>query len=199
MFGYSIRATGSFAVCAIAVLAGTAAPGFAQDRLRIIPPSQSQEDMTRSFRQIIVAPAVRPTAVPVTPAAAGPAATAPVPSAVPASIADVSLMLRVEFEFGRATLTPQAQAMLIMVGAAMNDSQLQPYRFLVEGHTDAVGSDEANQRLSERRAGAVVQFLASRGVGSGRLHSIGYGESRTIPGTLPTDAQNRRVEFVRAR
>jgi OOP family OmpA-OmpF porin len=69
----------------------------------------------------------------------------------------------------------------------------------VTGHTDSVGSDAFNQRLSERRAQAVVAYLESKGVGAGRLRASGAGESQPIAdnGTEEGRAKNRRVELKR--
>lgn len=70
-------------------------------------------------------------------------------------------------------------------------------RLNVEGHTDSVGSDEDNQRLSERRSQAVIDYLTKRGVPAGRLRAIGHGEAQPL---LPNDSpanrsRNRRIEF----
>ncbi|WP_295556223.1 OmpA family protein [uncultured Hyphomicrobium sp.] len=70
-------------------------------------------------------------------------------------------------------------------------------RVEVEGHTDAEGTDERNQNLSERRARAVVNSLGLAGVDKDRLSSVGYGASRPV---APNDtregmARNRRIEF----
>jgi outer membrane protein OmpA-like peptidoglycan-associated protein/osmotically-inducible protein OsmY len=68
----------------------------------------------------------------------------------------------------------------------------------IEGHTDSEGTPERNQRLSDRRAQAVVSYLARAGVDAARLVAIGYGETRPI---VPNDtadnrARNRRIEFT---
>ena len=68
----------------------------------------------------------------------------------------------------------------------------------VAGHTDAHGSVEYNQRLSENRARAVVEYLVSHGIDPHRLTFKGYGKSRPID-TNTTDegrSRNRRVEFL---
>ncbi|PLX36771.1 MAG: hypothetical protein C0606_13215 [Hyphomicrobiales bacterium] len=67
----------------------------------------------------------------------------------------------------------------------------------IEGHTDADGSDEANQALSEARARAVADYLGGAGVAGDRLSAIGYGESRPVASndTDEGKAQNRRIEF----
>ena len=67
----------------------------------------------------------------------------------------------------------------------------------VEGHTDADGTSERNQSLSERRARSVVDYLVRAGVVAGRLDAIGYGETRSIApnDTTENKAKNRRIEF----
>lgn len=67
----------------------------------------------------------------------------------------------------------------------------------VEGHTDAEGTDERNQRLSERRAQAVVDYLVERGVPIERMMAVGYGASQpVVPNDTPENmARNRRIEF----
>lgn len=67
----------------------------------------------------------------------------------------------------------------------------------IEGHTDSSGQDSYNQSLSEKRAGAVRDYLLSRGVDAARVTSAGYGESRPIADNSTSDgrAQNRRVEL----
>ncbi len=68
----------------------------------------------------------------------------------------------------------------------------------IEGHTDAEGTSERNQRLSDRRAQSVVGYLAKAGVDQGRLRGVGYGETRPIaPNDTPDNrARNRRIEFT---
>jgi OmpA-OmpF porin, OOP family len=73
----------------------------------------------------------------------------------------------------------------------------------IEGHTDSIGSESYNQRLSERRALAVKHYLVSRGVAGDRLDTVGYGESRPVaPNKTPDGkdnpegrAMNRRAEL----
>jgi outer membrane protein OmpA-like peptidoglycan-associated protein/osmotically-inducible protein OsmY len=68
----------------------------------------------------------------------------------------------------------------------------------IEGHTDAEGTPERNQLLSDRRANSVREFLTKAGVEPGRLMAIGYGQSRNIaPNDTPENrARNRRIEFT---
>jgi outer membrane protein OmpA-like peptidoglycan-associated protein len=67
----------------------------------------------------------------------------------------------------------------------------------IEGHTDSKGSNEANRKLSQRRADSVLKFLVERGVPSARLSAIGHGEEQPIENntTEAGRAENRRVEF----
>jgi outer membrane protein OmpA-like peptidoglycan-associated protein len=68
----------------------------------------------------------------------------------------------------------------------------------VAGHTDSTGTDQYNQRLSERRADTVAQYLATRGVQSARLLTIGAGESYPVASNETAEGrqQNRRVELT---
>jgi outer membrane protein OmpA-like peptidoglycan-associated protein len=68
----------------------------------------------------------------------------------------------------------------------------------IEGHTDSVGSDDLNQRLSERRADAVRDALMARGTPSERIRTRGFGETQPIAGNDDPGGrqQNRRVEIV---
>jgi OOP family OmpA-OmpF porin len=70
-------------------------------------------------------------------------------------------------------------------------------RISIEGHTDAEGSDEYNQRLSVRRAQAVVAYLVKAGADRRQLEAVGYGFSRpAAPNDTPENmARNRRIEF----
>ena len=70
-------------------------------------------------------------------------------------------------------------------------------RFVIEGHTDSIGSYEANQRLSESRANSIKNFLVTNGIDAARLSAIGYGERRPIATNMYKAGreQNRRVEI----
>lgn len=70
----------------------------------------------------------------------------------------------------------------------------------VAGHTDADGSNAANQRLSQRRAAAVERYLADNGVEAERIEAVGYGEERPLVAndTPQNKAKNRRIEFAAA-
>lgn len=100
------------------------------------------------------------------------------------------------FETGQATLMPGALTTVDRLAQFMGD---YPERTVqIEGHTDSAGSDALNQRLSEQRAAAVRDALVARGVGLGRIQTIGYGEARPVASndTPAGRQQNRRIEVV---
>ena len=107
------------------------------------------------------------------------------------------------FEFGKANLTGEARAKVGSISEVLN-SQAKGRRVSVEGHTDSIGSDAYNQKLSERRAENVASALESGGVGAERVAAKGYGKRYPVaPNSNPdgTDntagrAKNRRVEVV---
>ncbi|MBK6927231.1 MAG: OmpA family protein [Comamonadaceae bacterium] len=78
----------------------------------------------------------------------------------------------------------------------MQSTELTGSNFAVEGHTDAKGSALANQKLSQRRAEAVREFLRSRGVDEVRLIASGKGSTDLANSARPFAAENRRVRIV---
>ena len=107
------------------------------------------------------------------------------------------------FEFGKADLTGEARTKVRSIADVLNE-QAKNRRVAVEGHTDSIGSDAFNQKLSERRAENVANALESAGVNNQRVTVKGYGKRYPVaPNTNPdgTDnpagrAKNRRVEVV---
>jgi len=67
----------------------------------------------------------------------------------------------------------------------------------VQGHTDNIGSESSNQKLSEKRAEVVKNYLVARGVKADRIKVVGYGEKNPIADNKTADgrAMNRRIEF----
>jgi outer membrane protein OmpA-like peptidoglycan-associated protein len=100
------------------------------------------------------------------------------------------------FDFDSATLRPGARERLARVaGILMSTPGL---RINVEGHTDSVGTDGYNQRLSEARAASVRDYVVRNGIQSGTVGTAGFGESQPVAtnGTSAGRQQNRRVELV---
>lgn len=82
------------------------------------------------------------------------------------------------------------------IGAALRTEQAKQVRLVVTGHTDSRGGDAYNSLLSNRRAHAVINYLADvAGVDRSRLIAAGEGEAKPLPGLPTTDARNRRVDF----
>jgi outer membrane protein OmpA-like peptidoglycan-associated protein len=102
------------------------------------------------------------------------------------------------FATDSATLKPSFHGVLDSVGLVLQ--QYEKTIVEVAGHTDDTGSDEYNQSLSERRAGAVARYLQGRGVIAQRLVTVGVGESRPIASHSTPEGrqQNRRIELTLA-
>ncbi|MDR2583616.1 MAG: OmpA family protein [Fibromonadaceae bacterium] len=101
------------------------------------------------------------------------------------------------FETGKADLKQELRENLSAIGAILQ-SLLTESLVIVEGHTDNVGSADFNQKLSEQRAHAVMQYLIERGVAANRMKAIGYGLTKPVADnkTKEGQARNRRVELV---
>ncbi|MEO0019992.1 MAG: OmpA family protein [candidate division WOR-3 bacterium] len=103
----------------------------------------------------------------------------------------------VYFEFGKATLRTESYPALMEAAQIMKDNP--DIIVEIQGHTDNIGSDQANQILSEKRAYAVMNFLVQYGgIDPKRLTAKGFGESRPIASNDTDEGRqlNRRVEFV---
>lgn len=107
--------------------------------------------------------------------------------------------LALPFQSGSAALTPEAEKVLEALGRALNSSELSPYRFRIEGHTDTAGEAPVNLALSERRAATVREYLVGKhGVSASRLDALGLGETQLLvqtPDATP-EPRNRRVQIV---
>lgn len=104
--------------------------------------------------------------------------------------------LAIHFDFNSADISLQSEALLKSLGEALASPALSQYRFLIGGHTDAVGSDAFNMELSRERAEATRNFLVSRyGIASDRLVTRAFGKSALLLPGQPQDGRNRRVEI----
>jgi outer membrane protein OmpA-like peptidoglycan-associated protein len=107
------------------------------------------------------------------------------------------------FEFGKANLTSGARDKTRDIAGVLTN-QAQGRRVSIEGHTDSIGSDSANQALSERRADSVAAALENEGVGRERIATKGYGKRYPVAPNRNSDgtdnpsgrAKNRRVEVI---
>ena len=108
-----------------------------------------------------------------------------------------SVSMNINFAFDSYELTERAKEQLRPIGQALNSEQLKPWSFVLEGHTDALGTEEYNMTLSQKRADAVKQFLSSNfNVSPDRLDAIGRGEQQLLNQADPADSQNRRVSVT---
>lgn len=130
-----------------------------------------------------------------------PPAPAPMPVAVepaPLPKEETIVIRNVHFEFDKATLTAADRAQLDTVATRLK-TEATTARLSVSGHTDSVGSDAYNQRLSEQRAKAVTDYLVGSGVARASVVSVkGVGEAQPVADnhTAEGRAMNRRTEIL---
>lgn len=107
--------------------------------------------------------------------------------------------IQIYFAFNSAEILPAEHKNLQKVGQALKSDSLALCCFQVVGHTDDVGSDAYNERLSRMRAAAVARYLIEHfGVEPARLDSVGYGERKPMVSNLSEAgrSKNRRVEIA---
>jgi len=149
------------------------------------------------------APATAPAAAPAAPsaAAAAPAkpAVAPVVAPAPAPAAPVSEKVTFAadafFDFNKAALKPEAKAKLDDLVGKTSSVNLEV--IIAVGHTDSVGGDAYNQKLSVSRAEAVKSYLVTKGIEKNRVYTEGKGEKQPVADNKTAEgrAKNRRVEI----
>lgn len=162
-------------------------------------PAHSAAPASRSAVPRAATPAASPGTRAQQPPASMPSGTAHPAPATTAEQGAPSVNLTVQFATNSAQLTPAAMRTLDELGRALTSQALANYRFRIEGHTDTVGSPEHNQKLSEERAKAVVDYLVSKfGVDRSRLEPAGMGESQLLvqTGNNVPEPRNRRVTVV---
>lgn len=109
-------------------------------------------------------------------------------------VGDMQVNVRIEFDLDSAALRPEQLPKLDQLCRVMNAADIQHFRII--GHTDASGSDDYNQNLSQLRAQEVQRYFVHQcGVDAGRLEAVGVGEKLIPDGTDPKAPENRRVEF----
>jgi len=109
----------------------------------------------------------------------------------------LSVNLYVNFDYNSADLTSDARITLDRLGTALRDPRLEAFSFVIAGHTDAKGGVDFNQKLSERRAEAVRNYMISQfGIAAERLTAKGYGKSQLLDPDHPEDGVNRRVQVI---
>jgi outer membrane protein OmpA-like peptidoglycan-associated protein len=105
--------------------------------------------------------------------------------------------LEIKFEFNSAQISRSAMSDMDALGKALSAPALKGSSIVLAGHTDAVGGEDFNQDLSERRADAVKAFLVDKyGLAPANLVTAGYGKTRLKDKDHPRAGENRRVEVV---
>ena len=117
----------------------------------------------------------------------------PVPAAPTSE--KVSFAADAFFDFDKATLKPEGKSKLDQLTTQLGGINLEV--IIAVGHTDSVGTDAYNQKLSVRRADAVKAYLVSKGVESNRVYTEGKGEKQPVADNKTAEgrAKNRRVEI----
>jgi len=126
-------------------------------------------------------------------------AEAPPPPPPPPARAPKHIELSADayFDFDKATLKPAGKQRI-------DEDVIRPMkehpelRALVEGHTDSIGSEAYNQKLSERRANAVRDYMEEQGISASRITTKGWGKSKPVADNRTKEgrAKNRRVEIT---
>jgi len=131
---------------------------------------------------------------PATPAA--PAAPAAPARAAPASVRQaVVIQADALFDFDKSVLRPDGRKSIDDALAKIRATDIE--MVIATGHTDSVGSDAYNQKLSERRAAAVKDYLVSKGIAASKITTIGKGESQPVATNKTAEGRqkNRRVDI----
>ena len=133
-------------------------------------------------------PAAAPVATPSTP-------VTPVAPPAPPAASKVTFAADAFFDFDKSVLKPEGRAKLDDLVSKIRDVNLEV--IIAVGHTDSVGSDAYNQRLSVRRAEAVKAYLVTKGIERNRVYTEGKGEKQPVADNRTAEgrAKNRRVEI----
>ncbi|WP_103018695.1 outer membrane protein OmpA [Alicycliphilus denitrificans] len=151
-------------------------------------PATAAEGCDGALVKAAAAPAPAPAPAPV---AAPPAA----PKPAPAVASKVTYAADAFFDFDKSVLKPEGKAKLDDLVSKVKGINLEV--IIAVGHTDSIGTDAYNQKLSVRRAEAVKAYLVSKGIEKNRVYTEGKGEKQPIADNKTKEgrAKNRRVEI----
>lgn len=144
---------------------------------------------------IVPAPAPAPVAAPAPAPAPAPAAAAPRAAAPAVAATKVTYAADAFFDFDKSALKPEGRAKLDDLVSKIKDISLEV--IIAVGHTDSVGPDAYNQKLSVARSEAVKAYLVTKGIEKNRVYTEGKGEKQPVADNKTSDgrAKNRRVEI----
>lgn len=137
-------------------------------------------------------------AAPAEPAAPA-APAAPTPPAAPAAPSSVKQAITIQaealFDFDKSVLKPAGKKSIDDAIAKMQQIDVQ--MVIATGHTDSIGTDAYNQKLSERRATSVKEYMVSKGVAAAKITTLGKGETQPVATNKTAEgrAKNRRVDI----
>ncbi len=134
------------------------------------------------------------TSAPAPVAVAAPVAE-PAPAPAPQEVVETkrfTLTSDVLFDFGKATLKPEGKAALTKLFNEITHLEMKDNQTVVYGYTDRIGSDAANQALSQRRAQTVASYLTSQGIAASKISASGRGEANPVTGTSCNTVKNRK-------
>ncbi|MBV8503130.1 MAG: OmpA family protein [Paucibacter sp.] len=121
------------------------------------------------------------------------------PPAAPAKTGPGKASLLITFATNSTELSAETKGLLDTLGRALQSDNLAGFSFRVEGHADARGDADANQRLSQGRAQSVVEYLVGKGILAERLTAVGMGSSEPMNKAKVDAPENRRVTIVTTR
>ena len=107
------------------------------------------------------------------------------------------MVVEIDFQNNSVAIEPKSYRTLGMIADALHHPNLWAYKFLIIGHSSTTGGEKRNLELSEQRAAAIREALATTfAIDPGRLYAIGVGQYFPIPGSNSKSAANRRVQLV---
>ncbi|HEX9302548.1 MAG TPA: OmpA family protein [Casimicrobiaceae bacterium] len=129
-------------------------------------------------------PDLMPKPAPPPPPAVVPPAPPPPPPPPPPQVQKITLASKALFDFDKAVLKPEGKAAIDSEIISKLSGVQKLELVLVTGHTDPIGTQAYNQKLSERRADAVRDYLVSKGIAKDKIETLGMGKTQPVPGVV---------------
>ncbi len=158
-------------------------------------PATAKADCDGALKAVAAAPAPKAAAPAPAPAAAPAPAPAPKPVVAAPTSEKVTFAADAFFDFDKSVLKAEGKAKLDDLVSKMSGINLEV--IIAVGHTDSVGTDAYNQKLSVRRSEAVKAYLVQKGIEKNRVYTEGKGEKQPVADNKTAEgrAKNRRVEI----